>query len=81
MCRRTYRVKIPKCLDVVIYGDTEKILSLLKYVVEHNICDKNSKLYIHSLKQGGNELIDEKLVLSTRLDEFREDMLSSHDQS
>ncbi len=81
MCRRIYRVKIPKCLDIVIYGDTEKILSLLKYVVKHNICDKNSKLYIHSLKQGRNELIDEKLVLSTPLYEFREDMLSSHDQS
>ncbi len=81
MCRGIYRVKIPKCLDVIIYGDTEKILSLLKYVVEHNICDKSSKLYIHSLKQDGNELVDEKLVLSTRLDEFREDMLSSHDQS
>ncbi len=81
MYKIIYRVKIPKCLDIVVYGDTDKILSLLKYIVKHSICGKNSKLYIHILKQSGNELVDEKLVLSTRLDKFREDMLSSHGQS
>ncbi|MCD6301120.1 MAG: hypothetical protein J7L82_03515 [Staphylothermus sp.] len=81
MHRRIYRVKIPKCLDVVIYDDIDKILKLLDFIMENIVCDKNYKLYIHALKQVGNELVDEKLILSTRLGEFREDMLSLHVQS
>ena len=54
-----YRIKIPRCLDVVV--ELENITEAIRYAKELNsiIC-KSNKIYIHILEKRNKDIIEIK---------------------
>ena len=54
-----YRIKIPKCLDVIVMEDDIIVFSK---ELKEQLCTGSKKLYIHRMEEGENELVDRGLI-------------------
>ena len=60
-----YRVKVPRCVDIVIEASgPDEVLSGLRDLVE--LCG-GGKIYVHLLVRRGGELVEERLVYAGTL--------------
>lgn len=74
-----YRLKIVKCLDVILNThNLEEVIDIIRRVVSK--CSENSKLYIHVLDIEDDVLVDKKLVITGSIKEVLHRNIQQHDQ-
>ncbi|WFO75280.1 hypothetical protein J4526_09500 [Desulfurococcaceae archaeon MEX13E-LK6-19] len=57
-----YRIKITKCLDIVLHALNEEEAIMLANEFFNKICEGKGKIYVHELGKSARELYDKKLI-------------------
>ncbi len=74
-----YRVKIVKCLDLVVKAENfNELINEVKNMI--TACDENNKIYIHVLRKEDNRFIDEKTLYAGTVKGVLHHKTSRHDQ-
>ena len=58
-----YRVKVVKCVDIVLddlYSSVEELIKAFKHILEH--CGDEARIYVHVLERVSGELVDKGIV-------------------
>ncbi|OYT40465.1 MAG: hypothetical protein B6U89_02090 [Desulfurococcales archaeon ex4484_58] len=73
------RLKIVGCLDIVV-EDQDYMEVLRGFIDILTSCPGEARVFIHELTRGEKELVDNKLLFSSRLEDILNHMLQQRDQ-
>jgi len=65
-----YRVKVVKCIDIVLddsYNSIEELVKAFEHILEY--CSGEAKIYVHVLERGSRELADKGIVYTGSVEE------------